>query len=103
MSPADYLSALIVVLLVVVIAILWRLTNSRGSVSWNVTTTEPESSVLRGEVRVARAAAEDLRGALEAKDASLEANAAEIGTLKETIRLQDDVITRLREAAMGGK
>lgn len=88
MSPADYLSALIVVLLVVVIAVLWRLTNSRGSVSWNVTTTEPEDSALRGEVRVARAAAEDLRGALEA-------NAVEIGALRGTIETQKEMIERL--------
>ncbi len=66
MLAADVaLLALLVALLAVGYAMFHRLTNSRGTVSWELRTFEPESSRIRVERDEARREAERLRAELD--------------------------------------
>lgn len=67
-TPESVLLALIAVLLLAWVWLVYRLTNSRGTVSWELRTTEPESSRLRVERDEARREAEQFRDELRRAD-----------------------------------
>ena len=52
MTPESVLLALIAALLLAVLIVFWRLTNARGTVTWEVRTTQPEPG--NAEVEEAR-------------------------------------------------
>lgn len=68
MTPEAVLLTLIGALLLVGYAVFWRLTNSRGSIQWDIRTVEPEASILRVERDEARREAEMLRDEMRKAD-----------------------------------
>ena len=67
MTPEAVLLALIGALLLAWVWFVYRMTNSRGTLSWEVKTTEPETSRTRVERDEARPEAEKLRAELEGR------------------------------------
>lgn len=60
--------ALVAVLTLIGYAVFHRLTNSRGQVTWDIRTVEPDASILRVERDDARREAERLRDELRQVD-----------------------------------
>jgi hypothetical protein len=67
MTPESVLLIKDAALLLLVVFVVWRVTNSTGTISWQIRTTEPETSRLRVERDEARTMAERLRAEIEGR------------------------------------
>lgn len=76
MTPEAVALTLVAVAVLAALVVFWRLTNSRGTVTWELRTLEPEENRFRVERDEARREAEKLREQVESLETSRVIHAA---------------------------